>query len=138
MPYLQFELNFNVSDPDKIAFAARIKDHFAGIMDTGTDHIAVTLRCCGRHDLSFGRSSNPADGIAFVNADIRGRRTGEQKRRLSLAFIGELQQSFKVPQENVYVILSEHPGEHFHMHDRVLSDWSQGEDPLASVVADYP
>lgn len=138
MPHLQFELNFAVTDADKIAFASRIKEHFSGIMDTGSDHIAVTLRCFGRYDLSFGRAGDPAEGIAFVNADIRNRRSTDQKRRLSLAFIDELQRSFGVPPRNVYVILSEHPGEHFQMHDRVLPEWSEGEDPLANPVADYP
>ncbi len=100
-------------------------------MDTGTDHIGITLRCYGRNDLSFGRATNPDDGIAFVNADIRGGRTSEQKRSLSLAFINQLGTSFKVPPQNVYVILTEHSGEHFQLHDRVLQGWTQGEDPLA-------
>lgn len=130
MPHLQFELNFPVTEAEKITFATKIKEHFANIMDTGTDHIGVTLRCYGVHDLSFGRATNPMDGIAFVNADIRSGRTSEQKRALSLAFINQLQLSFKVPQPNTYVILTEHPGEHFQLHDRVLHGWSQGEDPL--------
>ena len=131
MPHLQFELNFSITDAEKIAFATRIKEHFAAVMDTGTDHIGVTLRWYGTHDLSFGRATDPADGIAFVNADIRSGRTGEQKRSLSVAFINQLQFSFKVPPQNIYVILTEHPGEHFQLHDRVLQGWAEGEDPLA-------
>ncbi|MDD2310302.1 MAG: tautomerase family protein [Desulfuromonadaceae bacterium] len=131
MPHLQFEFNFTPNETDKICFATKIKEHFATIMDTGTDHIGVTLRCYGTHDLSFGHATSPADGIVFVNADIRGGRTSEQKRSLSLAFIDQLQRSFNVPPQNVYVILTEHPGEHFQLHDRVLQGWAQGEDPLA-------
>lgn len=133
MPHLQFELNFTVTEADKITFATSIKEHFSTIMDTGTDHIGVTMRCYGVNDLSFGRATNPADGIVFVNADIRSGRTSEQKRALSLAFINQLQLSFNVPQQNVYVILTEHPGEHFQLHDRVLNGWSQGEDPLSDT-----
>ncbi len=131
MPHLQFEFNFTLSEDDKITFAAKIKEHFATIMDTGTDHIGVTLRCYGANDLSFGRATNPADGIVFVNADIRGGRTSDQKRSLSLAFINQLQSSLNIPPQNVYVILTEHPGEHFQLHDRVLQGWAQGEDPLS-------
>ncbi len=131
MPHLQFEVNFPVAETDKFAFTARIKGHFARIMDTGTDHIAVTLRCLGLRDLSFGRATDPADGLAFVNADIRSGRSSEQKRALSLAFIQELQESFRLPPQNIYVILTEHPGEHFQFHDRVLEGWAAGEDPLA-------
>jgi hypothetical protein len=130
MPHLQFELNFTITEAEKITFATKIKENFSAIMDTGTDHIGITLRCYGKYDLSFGRATDPADGIAFVNADIRSGRTSEQKRSLSLAFINQLQLSFNVPQQNVYVILTEHPGEHFQLNDRVLQGWSQGEDPL--------
>jgi len=133
MPHLQFEINFPVGEDDKVLFAARIKVHFAEIMDTGTDHIGVTLRCLGRNDLSFGHAEDPAAGIAFVNADIRGGRTQDQKRRLSLAFIAELGRVWRVPPQNVYVILTEHPGEHFQLHDRGLPGWSIGEDPLADM-----
>lgn len=131
MPHLQFEVNFPVAETDKAAFAERVTAHFGRIMDTGTDHVAVTLRCYGLRDLAFGRATDPADGIAFVNADIREGRTREQKRDLSLAFIRELGDSFRVPGQNVYVILTEHAGEHFQLHDRVLPGWSEGEDPLA-------
>lgn len=130
MPHLQFEINFTVAEAEKVAFAARIKEHFADIMDTGTDHIGITLRCLGRNDLSFGHADHSGVGIAFVNADIRGGRSSAQKRRLSLAFIAELGNFWKVPPQNVYVILTEHPGEHFQLHDRVLPGWSEGEDPL--------
>lgn len=131
MPHLQFEVNFPVPEADKPRFAECIKEHFATIMDTGTDHIGITLRCLGRNDLSFGRAEDPAAGIAFVNADIRGGRTGDQKRRLSLAFIAELGNFWRVPPQSVYVILTEHSGEQFQLHDRVLPGWSEGEDPLA-------
>jgi phenylpyruvate tautomerase PptA (4-oxalocrotonate tautomerase family) len=131
MPHLQFEINFEIPESGKIAFAQKVKEHFAEIMDTGTDHIGITLRCFGKNDLSFGRAADAGKGIAFVNADIRGGRTSEQKRRLSLAFIDEIHRLLRVPKESIYVILTEHPGEHFQIHDRVLPGWSEGEDPLA-------
>ena len=131
MPHLQFEMNFAIPEEEKKGFAEQVKEHFAAVMDTGTDHIAVTIRCYGKHDLAFGRAADPAAGIAFVNADIRGGRTGEQKRRLSLAFIDAIHRRFQVPKANMYVILTEHAGEHFQLHDRVLPGWSEGEDPLA-------
>ena len=131
MPHLQFEMNFTIPEAEKTAFAERVKEHFSTIMDTGTDHIAITIRCYGQHDLVFGHAEDPAEGIAFVNADIRGGRTGEQKRNLSLAFIDEINRRWNVPKKNMYVILTEHPGEHFQLFDRVLPGWSEGEDPLA-------
>lgn len=131
MPHLQFELSFTPPPEVKRAFASAVVNHFATIMDTGTDHIAVTLRCYGADDLAFGRAVEPSKGIAFLNADIRLGRTRDQKRRFSLAVIDELGIRFGVPKESVYVILTEHDGEHFQLSDRVLPSWTTGEDPLA-------
>ena len=130
MPHLQFELNFTPSPDEKRRFAAAVVRHFADVMDTGTDHIAVTLRCFAPEDLTFGRAAPSGGRTVFVNADIRGGRTRDQKRRLSLAYIDEAARTFGVAREAVYVILTEHDGEHFQLSDRVLPSWSPGEDPL--------
>jgi phenylpyruvate tautomerase PptA (4-oxalocrotonate tautomerase family) len=131
MPHLQFDLDFDPPAKDRARFAKAVVRHFSEIMDTGTDHIAISLRTFRRGDLVFGRAEKPARGIAFVNADIRLGRTRDQKRRLALAFIAELGKVFGVPPRSVYVIYTEHDGEHFQMDDRVLPSWSAGEDPLA-------
>jgi phenylpyruvate tautomerase PptA (4-oxalocrotonate tautomerase family) len=130
MPHLQFEMNFTPSPEEKGRFAAAVVRHFADVMDTGTDHIAVTLRCFAPEDLTFGRAVPSGGRTVFVNADIRTGRTRDQKRRLSLAYIDEAARSFGVAREAVYVILTEHDGEHFQLSDRVLPSWSPGEDPL--------
>jgi phenylpyruvate tautomerase PptA (4-oxalocrotonate tautomerase family) len=131
MPHLHFDLNLSPPAEARRRFGAAVVARFAEIMDTGTDHVGVTLRCHGADDLVFGRASEPAKGIAFVNADIRRGRTSEQKRRLALAFIDEVHRAFAVPKRAVYVIFSEHDGEHFQLDDKVLPSWSPGEDPLA-------
>jgi phenylpyruvate tautomerase PptA (4-oxalocrotonate tautomerase family) len=138
MPHLQFELNFTPSAEEKRGFAAAVVRHFSEIMDTGTDHIAVTLRCFGHEDLAFGRAAPSGGRTAFVNADIRLGRTMDQKRRLSLAYIDELASRFGLAREAVYVILTEHDGHHFQLSDRVLPSWSAGEDPLADTPRRAP
>ena len=131
MPHLQFELNFTPSPDEKRRFAAAVVRHFAEVMDTGTDHVAVTLRCLAPEDLTFGRAAPSGGRAVFVNADIRNGRTRDQKRRLALAYIDELARTWPVAREAVYVIFTEHDGEHFQLSDRVLPSWSPGEDPLA-------
>lgn len=131
MPHLQFEMNFTPTADEKRRFAAAVIRRFAEVMDTGTDHVAVTLRCHAPEDLTFGRAAPSGGRTVFVNADIRNGRTREQKRRLSLAYVDEAAQAFGVAREAVYVILTEHDGEHFQLSDRVLPSWSPGEDPLA-------
>jgi len=130
MPHLQFEFNFTPPVAAKRDFAEAVKQHFATIMSTGTDHIGITFRCYVAEDLVFGRAGR--DGrIVFLNADIRLGRTAEQKRRLSLAIMGELKARWGIPLEHSYVIYTEHDGPDFQLSDRVLPSWQAGEDPLA-------
>ena len=132
MPHLQFELNFSPSAAEKQAFADAVKGYFADIMSTGTDHIGITFRCYEKGDLVFGRAG--AEGrIAFLNADIRLGRTAEQKRRLALSILAEISRMWNMPEENVYVIYTEHDGPDFQLSDRVLPSWQAGEDPLADT-----
>ena len=99
-------------------------------MDTGTDHVGSrSAPRPGRPRLRAG--DDPAKGICFVNADIRLGRTADQKRRLALAFIDEVHRAFGVPKQAVYVIYTEHDGQHFQLEEKVLPSWTPGEDPLA-------
>jgi len=131
MPHLSFDLNFSPAPEEKRRFAEAVVGHFAKIMDTGTDHIGVTFRAYGRYDLVFGRAEEPEKGIAFLDADIRLGRTADQKRRLALAIMDELERTWRVPKRSVYVVYTEHDGENFQLDDRVLPSWTEGEDPLS-------
>lgn len=128
MPHLQFELNFTPDATDKRSFAMAVKQHFATIMSTGTDHIGITYRCYAAEDLVFGRAGNGK--IVFLNADIRMGRTAEQKRQLCIEIMNELTTRWEIPKEHVYVIYTEHDGPDFQLSDRVLPSWQTGEDPL--------
>jgi phenylpyruvate tautomerase PptA (4-oxalocrotonate tautomerase family) len=133
MPHLQFDLNFTPKPAAKTRFADAVVQHFARVMDTGTDHIAVTLRCAEREDLTFGRAADPGRGIVVLNADLRRGRTPVQKRNFALAVISELERTLAVPPANVYVVFTEHDGPDFQMHDGILPSWSAGEDPLEGM-----
>ena len=135
MPHLQFDLNFAPPGDEQARFAGAVIRHFADVMDTGTDHVGVILRAHPRESLAFGRAAEGDGRIVFLNADIRLGRTAEQKRRLALAIMGEVERAFGVPQRSVYVVYSEHDGEHFQLSDRVLPSWTPGEDPLADASA---
>jgi phenylpyruvate tautomerase PptA (4-oxalocrotonate tautomerase family) len=135
MPHLQFEMNFPADSGEKKRFAGAVVRRFSEIMDTGTDHIGITIRTFPRDDMTFGRSEEADGRIVFMNADIRVGRTREQKRRLALAVMGEIEQAWGVPQRSAYVIYTEHDGEHFQLSDRVLPSWTAGEDPLADPPA---
>ena len=132
MPHLQFELNFTPEAEEKRVFAEAVKQHFSEIMSTGTDHIGITFRCYAPGDLVFGRAGEEGK-IAFLNADIRLGRTADQKRRLALAILDEISRKWEMPEENIYIIYTEHDGPDFQLSDRVLPSWQTGEDPLADT-----
>ena len=131
MPHLQFEINQSLTDADKIAFAEKVRQLFSEIMDTGTDHISISIREFGTHNLSIGRVKEPEKGVAVVNADIREGRTIKQRRTLTLGFMDLLHETWKIPKEHMYVTLTEHKGEDFHLLEKYLASWQEGEDPLA-------
>ena len=131
MPHLRFEINRSIPDATKVALAERVRQLFAKVMDTGTDHISISIQECGTHDLSLGRVKEPEKGIALVDADLRKGRTPEQRRNLALGFIRLLQELLSIPPAHVYITFTEHPGDDFHLSDRVLADWQKEEDPLA-------
>ena len=132
MPHLRFDLNFTPSANEKQRFAAAVAEHFGRVMNTGTDHVAVSLRCGGREDILFGRAADPAR-VALLDFDVRRGRTAGQKREFTLAVIGELQTNFAVAPSDVYLVYTEHDGADFQMDDGVLPSWSPGEDPLADL-----
>lgn len=130
MPHLQFEINRSLEDSDKISFAEQVRQLFSEVMDTGTDHISISIREFGTHNLSIGRVNRPEQGIALVNADIREGRTMAQRRTLTLGFMDLLHKTWAIPKEHMYVTLTEHKGEDFHLLEKYLAGWQEGEDPL--------
>ena len=132
MPHLRFDLNFTPSAEDKQRFAAAVAQHFGRVMNTGTDHVAVSLHCGAREDILFGRAADAAR-VALLDFDVRRGRTAGQKRDLALAVIAELHKDFAVAPSDVYLVYTEHDGSDFQMHDGVLPSWSAGEDPLAGL-----
>ena len=131
MPHLQFEISQKMSDFEKVSFSEQVRKLFSDVMDTGTDHISISIREFGTYNLSIGRVKEPEKGIAIVNADIRNGRSIEQRRTLTLGFIDLLNKSMSIPKEHIYVTLTEHKGEDFHLYEKYLASWQEGDDPLA-------
>ncbi|ORJ62996.1 tautomerase family protein [Geothermobacter hydrogeniphilus] len=130
MPHLQFEINRSLKEAEKITIATQARQLFSAVMDTGTDHISISIREFPACNLSIGRAHEPERGIALVNADIRAGRTMEQRRELTLGFMDLLHRTLQIPKEQMYVTLTEHKGEDFHLQERFLASWQEGEDPL--------
>ena len=130
MPHLQFELNKKISQETKKEFVHQIRDCFSQVMDTGTDHIAISIREYGKYSLSIGRADFNED-ICLMNLDIREGRTIEKRRELALRFMDIVSNNFGIIQKNQYITFTQHTGEDFHLVEKFLADWETGEDPLA-------
>ena len=130
MPHLQFEINKKVSDDSKEEFVTKIRNAFAQIMDTGVDHIAISIREYDKYSLTIGRAGI-TDDICLMNLDIRVGRTIAKRRELALAYMEIVKENLGIDQKNQYITFTEHKGEDFHLVEKYLSDWERGEDPLA-------
>ena len=130
MPHLQFEINKKVSDDSKEEFVTEIRNAFAQIMDTGVDHIAISIREYDKYSLTIGRAGI-TDDICLMNLDIRVGRTIAKRRELALAYMEIVKENLGIDQKNQYITFTEHKGEDFHLVEKYLSDWERGEDPLA-------
>lgn len=131
MPHLQIDINKSLSDATKTNIANRFKTLFSSVMDTGTDHIATSIRELGTYNLDIGRVKDHELGVALVNADIREGRELQKRRALALGFIEILNDLVNIPVENIYVTFSEHKGEDFHLHECHLRSWKEGDNPLS-------
>ena len=130
MPHLQFELNKKVAEESKEEFVKEIRNCFSTVMDTGTDHIAISIREYDKYSLTIGRA-NPTDDICLMNLDIREGRIIEKRRELALKFMNIVKENFGIVGQNQYITFTEHKGEDFHLVEKYLADWQSGEDPLA-------
>jgi len=124
-------VNKHLSDGQKLRIFDRVKKLFSEVMDTGTDHIGITIREYGVNNLTIGRVKDQADGVALINADIRLGRTIDQRRELALGFMQIMKDILGIPDDNLYVTFTEHKGEDFHLNERYLAGWTEGEDPLS-------
>ena len=130
MPHLQFEINKKLSDDSKDEFVNEIRNTFAQIMDTGVDHIAISIREYEKYNLTIGRASIN-DDICLMNLDIREGRTIEKRRQLALKYMEIVKENFGIDQKNQYITFTEHKGQDFHLVEKYLSQWEIGEDPLS-------
>ncbi|MDD2639558.1 MAG: tautomerase [Sulfurimonadaceae bacterium] len=130
MPHLQFEVNKVLTQKTKEDFAQQIRETFSEVMQTGTEHIAISLREYEKYNLTIGRA-NPNDDICLMNLDIREGRSLEKRRELALRYMSIVRDILNVENKNQYITFTQHSGEDFHLIEKYLASWQKGEDPLA-------
>lgn len=121
MPLLQFDTTLSLSAEEKASFADRVTELYATEMATTAGHVAVTIRDREPADLHLGRAVEGS--LLFLDAEIRRGRSFERKRSFALAVMNHAGTAFGVPDENMKVVFTEHPGESMMGVDRVGGEW---------------
>ena len=127
MPHLQFEINKKLKKSCKQKFIAFIEESFSKIMQTGTDHIAITLRELEKENISLGRV-HKNDTLCLMNLDIRSGRSKKQKIELVKTFMHGVEKFLKINKNNQYITFTNHKGIEFNFYEKSLSDWVKSED----------
>lgn len=125
MPLLQIDTTRSLSSAETESFADRVRELYAAEMQTGTSHVAVTVRCHESAALSLGRSV-PGDHF-FLDAEVRRGRDGETKRAFALAVMDAGRDALGVPRPNMKVVFTEHDGPNMMGYDRVGGEWTPDE-----------
>ena len=128
MPHLQFEINKQLEKKSKKKFIIFIEKHFSKVMQTGTDHIAITIRELEKENVSLGRIKNN-DHVCLMNLDIRLGRTQKQQLELVKTFIIGVEKFFGINKNNQYVTFTNHQGIEFNFYEKSLTDWVKNDDP---------
>ena len=127
MPHLQFEINKKLNKQSKINFKIFVEDSFSRIMQTGKDHIAISIREYEESNLSLGRAKN--EPVCLMNLDIRTGRTNEQKIKLIKTLISGVEKFLHIKKKNQYVTITNHDGIEFNFYEKSLTDWTKNDDP---------
>ncbi len=127
MPHLQFEINKKLNKESKNNFKSFVEKSFSKIMETGKDHIAISIRELEESNLSLGRVKN--ESICLMNLDIRDGRTNKQKLKLVKALISGVEKFFNVKKKNQYLTITNHKGIEFNFYEKSLTDWIKNDDP---------
>ena len=129
MPHLQFDINKKLNTKDKNKFCRYVRDNFGKIMNTGTDHVAISLRELEKNSLSLGRAKDK-EYICFMNLDVRVGRSLKQKRELVKCYVKGVNQFFGIKKENQYITFTLHNGRDFNLYEKSLENWVKDDDPL--------
>ena len=121
MPLLQFDTTLSLSAEQKVSFPETVTELYTTEMATTAGHVAVTIREREPADLHLGRAVDGA--LLFLDAEIRRGRSFDRKRAFALETFAHVGDTFDVPDENMKVVFTEHPGESMMGVDRVGGDW---------------
>lgn len=129
MPHLQFDINKKVSPKTRKIFNEKIITIFSKIMETGTEHIAVSLREHSLYALRLGRV-NFEEHVCLMNIDIRTGRSEKKKRELAKCYMEIVYKFLDIKEDNQYLTFTNHEGKDFNLYEKSLPEWQKGDRPI--------
>ncbi len=129
MPHLQFDINKKLNPSVRSKFYKKIIETFSQIMETGKDHIAISLREHSLKSLRLGRASS-SDYVCIMNLDIREGRSLKQKRNLAIRYMEIVNELLEIKYQNQYLTYTGHNGLDFNLYEKQLKNWVKNDKPL--------
>ena len=129
MPHLQFDINKKLNPKLRSKFNKKIIETFSQVMETGKDHIAISLREHSLKSLRLGRAG-ASDYVCIINLDIREGRSLKQKRKLAVRYMEIVYEILDVKYENQYLTYTGHNGLDFNLYEKQLKDWIKNDKPI--------
>ena len=129
MPHLQFDINKKLNPKLRSKFNKKIIETFSQVMETGKDHIAISLREHSLKSLRLGRAG-ASDYVCIINLDIRKGRSYKQKRNLAISYMEIVYEVLGIKYENQYLTYTDHKGLDFNLYEKSLKDWVRNDKPL--------
>ena len=129
MPHLQFDINRKLNPKLRSKFNKKIIETFSQVMETGKDHIAISLREHSLKSLRLGRAGS-SDYICIMNLDIREGRSLKQKRKLAMTYMEIVYEILGIKHENQYLTYTHHGGLDFHLYEKNLKNWVKNDKPV--------
>tara|TARA_B100000900_G_C19936420_1_gene455737 strand:- start:62 stop:454 length:393 start_codon:yes stop_codon:yes gene_type:complete len=129
MPHLQFDVNKKLSENKKKNFINFVQKKFSEIMETGTSHIAVSVREFPKYGLALG-IQRKRHFVCFMNLDVRTGRSNKKRRDLVKCYMEAITRFFGISSENQYLTFTSHPGKDFNTYEKSLSEWVKNDSPL--------
>lgn len=123
MPLLQFDTTCTLTPEERTTLADRVTELYTSEMETTAGHVAVTIREHEESALHLGRAVEGP--LLFLDAEIRRGRSAERKRAFALATMEYAGETLEIPDENMKVVFTEHPGQAMMGVDRVGGEWSE-------------
>lgn len=126
MPYLQVDVPGSYPVARKRAFAQRLAEVYARVMETDVRIPAVGVRELGAENL-YRFEQGEARNVVVVMCDIRRGRPVDQRERFAREIVALCATTFDVDERHVVVEFTQHSADEMFRYGQLAPQWSADE-----------